>query len=383
MTFEHYLDMVNQNVFLKEFTFHNTKFRPTATEEVELADYVVMLSDVLVIFQAKERDPSRKTHDMRIELSWLRNSVTKKATRQIRNSVQYLQDHSRILANNNRGHEFPITADNRALVRVVVFDNDALSGSHEVPRFHNSSTVGLIHIFSKEEYVLVVYTLFTPAEINEYLVFRENLLLKHFRDNRPPVERVILGQYLSGQLASVPNPQFEEYLERMEGETSDFDLSHILTQFGDKAFSYKNGSSETEYYSILEQFSKLTRSTLGLIKERVRYCLEKIRSESQALPTRIYDPQTECGFVLMPVLKDGVPTRLNYLQNITAAAKYDGRMPKQIGICFSLDNDEVLIDWCYIEGRFSYNAEMEKALKAHSPFKEVKSEVISRYKFST
>ncbi len=125
----------------------------------------------------------------------------------------------------------------------------------------------------------------------------------------------------------------------------------------------------------------LNRSFLAAIKKRFAYCLEKIRQNSPGLPTRLYVPEIQCGFVMMPVAQEQVEMQLNYLQNITAAAKYDLRMPKQVGICFSLDQEEVLIDWCYIEGPFRPNKRIERMLRENYPFPKVKEDTVNRYRF--
>ena len=42
-------------LFLEEFVFSRNKFSPPASSEVEFADAVVMLGDVLLVYQIKER----------------------------------------------------------------------------------------------------------------------------------------------------------------------------------------------------------------------------------------------------------------------------------------------------------------------------------------
>ena len=381
MTFEEYIDLVNNNVFLKEFTFHNTKFRPTPEVEVELADYIVYVSDRILVFQAKEREEECRTADLGAELRWLDNKVVRKATRQLRHSIEYLQRHSPITALNNRNHEFSISHKGRTIHNVVVFDNQTLNDRSDVCKFHNSRTAGFIHILSKPLYTLILDTLSTPAEIFEYLTFREEVLFGYDGVSTTIDEKALIGQYLYGELKNHPNSQYEQYLSRLENDNYDFDLSIILTQYGEKVFYYGKSASVTDYYAILEQFARLNRSYLASIKKRFAYCLEKIRENSSGLPTRLYVPEIPCGFVMMPITQERVDIRLNYLQIITAAAKYDFRMPKQVGICFSLDQEEVLVDWCYIEGPFQTNERIEAMLKDNYPFPKVREEVVNRYRF--
>ncbi len=229
MTFEEYIDLVNNNVFLKEFTFHNTKFRPTPQEEVELADYIVCVSDRILVFQAKERKEEYRTRCLDAELRWLNNKVIRKATKQLRQSIEYLQEHSPITALNNRDHEFSISNDGRTIHNVVVFDNQTLNDRSDVHKFHNSRTVGFIHLFSKPHYMLMLDTLSTPMEIFEYLRFREGVLLEYDGVSTTIGEKALIGQYLYGELGNQPNLQYEQYLSRLEDDNYDFDLSVIFT----------------------------------------------------------------------------------------------------------------------------------------------------------
>jgi hypothetical protein len=73
--------------FLREFCFSSAKFVPPNRSEVELADFVIQLDDLLMIFQVKARDGA--TADPERERSWFRDKVVKTATRQVRDTVTY------------------------------------------------------------------------------------------------------------------------------------------------------------------------------------------------------------------------------------------------------------------------------------------------------
>lgn len=55
-------------LFFEEFTFSRNKFSPPSTSELEFADAVVMLGDVLLIYQIKERSAA-KAGDAEAELA--------------------------------------------------------------------------------------------------------------------------------------------------------------------------------------------------------------------------------------------------------------------------------------------------------------------------
>ncbi len=380
MTFEEYLSWVNQNAFFYEFTFSRTRFCPQPGDEVELADNIVLLNDSLLIFQAKERTTSLFHSDLDTERNWFRSKVVNKGTRQIRDTLSYLEINQPIRAINQRDHEFEIMQGPGPTIKVVAYDNRMLSGRSDTSRWHLSRTAGVIHIVSKEDYSLIIRTLFTPAEVKEYFRFREEFVQKYFDPPQAPKEEEILGQYLSGELDAAPNIRYTEYLDRLDNDTTGFDLGTILLNFGDRIYDL-NPDNPTDYYPILREFAKLTRTGLGLLKERFEYCLRHVWKDTHALPTRVYSHETECGFVLMPVTRAELAGRRRYLFNITAAAKYAGKMHRQIGICFGLEDGEVLIDWCYNEGENQPNPELDRLLAESNPFRPVSGRKLSRYVF--
>ena len=56
MAFEDALGKLNADYFFREFTFSSNKFKPNPNEELELADNVVWLDDLMIVYQVKERN---------------------------------------------------------------------------------------------------------------------------------------------------------------------------------------------------------------------------------------------------------------------------------------------------------------------------------------
>ena len=69
MTFEGDIASLNEHFFFKEFTYSTNTFRPSPSTELELADNVVWLDDMLIIIQLKERERISKTSPDR-EAKW-------------------------------------------------------------------------------------------------------------------------------------------------------------------------------------------------------------------------------------------------------------------------------------------------------------------------
>jgi uncharacterized protein YihD (DUF1040 family) len=101
---EKFVEILNQSIFLKEFTFARAQFVDSDNSSKEFADNVLWLEDEVVIFQLKERDPLK---DKNLE-HWFEKKVVKKATKQIRVTLNYFNKHQEISIVNGRNHKFNI-----------------------------------------------------------------------------------------------------------------------------------------------------------------------------------------------------------------------------------------------------------------------------------
>lgn len=96
MTFAETLADLNEWHFFQEFVYSKNTFLPAPPQtEVELADNVLWLGDMLFAFQLKEREAIANTTSA-IERKWFEKKVLDQATRQIRDTLRYLQQNATI-----------------------------------------------------------------------------------------------------------------------------------------------------------------------------------------------------------------------------------------------------------------------------------------------
>jgi len=97
--------VINSNFFFKEFTFSKNKFKVRETDkELELADNVIWLDDLLIIYQIKERN--NVVDDKDKVINWFNQKVTKKAVKQIKDTLKYFENYDGIVIQNEKGHTF-------------------------------------------------------------------------------------------------------------------------------------------------------------------------------------------------------------------------------------------------------------------------------------
>ena len=378
MTFEREIASLNEHFFFEEFTYSTNTFRPNPSTELELADSIIWLDDMLVLFQLKEREKIGKASPDQ-EARWFEKKVIGVGTRQIRDSVNYLDAHRSIRLRNHRGHEFELRRDAIAGMHKVIcyLGNDRLPESCRRKKFHCSRTAGTIHVIAAHDYLGVVRTVLTPFELSEYLAFRQELIEKWGDAVSPVPEPALVGQYLEGNADRKPDPAFVDVLKALEHRADEWDMSGIIKQFAERVTT---DGPATEYYAILKELAKLKRNELRVFKTRFRLSMEKCRLGEFALPYRMASPRTDCGFVFIPLTEDVVEVRQRGLMNLTLACKYDLKVQKCVGASFAPENGGLYsVEWCYIEHPWGYEEEFERALKGNNPFREIRTVELPRY----
>lgn len=371
----------NAFYFLREFTFSTLTFKPNHNVELELADGIIWLDDLGILFQMKERDPSASTTpDARNR--WFESKVIKSATSQIRDTLRYLDQYDPILAKNNRGQEISLSRGNlRTTHKVVLFQEDNALEFIPRPKFHLSRSAGFIHLMPIEDYEGVVGIIATPPELSEYLMWRQSLCTKWGEKANGLPEQALVGHFLHGFSDLEPSTGDVRYLETLQADAEKWDLTGILGKFLDRS---TDGVSGTEYHQIIQEVAKLNRAELQAFKERFAACMDPTKADEFRLPYRFSTPRTGCGFVFIPVQNELRKSRRTALVNLTALHKYDQHLAKCVGISFVADEDGLFtVDWCIQKSKWIFNQKIQTALEKANPFRPVSEKRAVRYTFHT
>jgi hypothetical protein len=339
----HFIANLNTNVFLREFSFSQTRFTPTGGTQVELADHVVRIGHLLFLYQLKERDASATTTVDR----WLKKKVLTRATQQIRATIRLLNSDVPVLVANERGHIFDLAArPGDRPFRLVLFKSDDTRTSLPYPRFQRSASAGFIHICDALDYFGICEYLFTPIEMAEYLTWRE-AAIQSTADAQSVSEAALLGQYMVEDLESLPTERYAEALAALHTDVSSFDLSYLFNGLGDRIEYASTDDLETSYYPMLQLLAQMPRSALILLKERLRFVLKAVDADRIEIPTRFVSRDLDCGFLLVPIAPAQFDSRLITLRNLSLAAKYEQQTTHQVGISIARRYPDYMIDWYY------------------------------------
>lgn len=380
MSFEDEIAKLNEHFFFREFTYSKNTFRPCPTAEYELADSILWLDDVVVAFQLKERKLVGAATAEK-ESRWFERKVISLGTRQIRDTLTYLQSHNEIEIENHRGHKFHLDGSKITTIHKVIcyLANDNLPAECSSRRYYKSQTAGIIHLIRAEDYLGVVRTLLTPPELSEYLGFREELIEKWDGLVNLVPEPALVGQYLYGDSDTFPHVAFLDNLASLEHRIVEWDMSGIISQFPDRVTT---DNVPMDYYNIITEIAKLKRNELREFKKRFQLSMEKCRSNQFAEPYRFACPRTGCGFLFVPLEKEFLSYRQQGLQKLTYGCKYDLKLSRCIGVSFAPEEGGwYSVEWCYMEFPWKIDEEIEQQLIEKNPFREVRTAELERYTY--
>lgn len=373
--------------FLREFCFSNTEFSPPNRSEIELADFVIQLDDLLMIFQVKTRE--RASTDPDRERAWFEDKVIGKATRQVRDTVMYLRDYTpEILNDRGRRVALPSGVDTATIIKIVVFN-----GGSDLPldcarrRFHESRTVGFIHMIAAADWRDIMHTFVTPREIADYLRMRERVSHAHAAQVRAVSEKALIGQFIAQEETTPPTSAFEGVVDRLVDDRASFDILRFLNLFGDRIISDVPPGTTTpadlrgadvDYYPIIRELAKLPRTDVAAFRERFE--LAWLRAG------QYFDPpfmrmvaSTGVGFVFSPVPEGLEAKAQNGLANFVAAHMYEQRITRCIGAALVNEGTSRFIWWMMVDRAWKHDPEIELLLLEH-PLSKVRESIVPRYR---
>jgi hypothetical protein len=176
------------------------------------------------------------------------------------------------------------------------------------------------------------------------------------------------AQFIAETQERLTDQEVQRVLREATDDVSSFDVTPIFRRFGEKVTYLTGSGAKFDYYRILGEFSRLSRAEMRGFKRLLTWALGNAGGELQKL-ARMQSINTGTGFVVFPAHEGAFGTRLNALNNFAAAAKYDSRLERQIGLSVARDGAEVELDWMYLDYPWRHEPEIEKALVKNYPFR--------------
>lgn len=382
MTFEGALGKLNESYFFREFTFSSNTFKSDRRTELELADAVVWLDDLLIVVQVKERYAAFGA-TLADEENWFRNEVLGKAVAQVGNTLRYLQAYDSIELVNNQGHALNLAdAKGKRTHKLVIYHTkEKLPDSCAAQKFHHADGSGIVHIFRSGDYLGILETLITPAEVHEYLSFRQEVIRRWPTEVSEVCEHALLGHFLHNRADIKPTQEYVRLLDAMRqkaGNSPEWDISRIIQLFAERRTTPQTAA--TDYYRTLKEIAKLNRTDMAQFKERFKLSMEMANADRVVLPYR-FVASTGCGFLFLPLKRSRMAHRIDDLMAFTHLSKYDLKLERCVGLSFVSEGNGTWCDvqWCLVAHPCKEQPKYEEILKENYPFRPMKTAVVERY----
>lgn len=356
---EEFITRINQNVFYREFTFDRTEIITEQNNRVELADNILWIDDMLIVFQIKERNELISKGQSNIE-NWFSNKVLKKAKDQIKNTNTWIRSCSTVELRNSNGQVLTMhPEDIGKIINIIIYHVDTPLPDSFVPEIKHRTQDGLfIHILSSEDYYQICRYLITPSELYDFLKFREDLL--SYYPQSPFTEQYILAHYFHNSNDLKMDCSYIDDLEKIctaiELNDNKFNLYPFLNSFRDTVMRANDG---IEYIEIVKELAKLNRQEILWFKQRLADVIECANPDPCEIKP-MYIDRTGCAIIIMKPRVDGYVYWENILRNNTEDYKYAKRAARGLGIIVMHDNGDIILNWCLDYTPWAYNAELEK-----------------------
>lgn len=382
---------LNQDFFLREFTYSSTKFRAGSGQELELCDGAIWLDDLLILFQAKSRNLGDATADVETESKWFKNKVGKNAVSQLADSVRYLANESSLPMLNRRGQKLDLSAISPETTHLVAIyeASQLISDRTFLSKGRVSQRVGFVHFISEGDYQAICVTLQTPMEVSQYLGFRE-MYVKRDPKSHEVSEKALVGKYLTDTDDRLDLCDEHEFItDRLINEPEEFSVSRMLHEYLERLRVYDGNQESLQYHKILSILAKLKRNVMKQFKQRFLWAMDKAKDSEACLPSRMMLPYMDCSFLFLPLEHVGEKTRIRLLERYALLCKQDLKSRLCLGIGISKnyrapnDSSSFLVHWIHLEGEWEPHAERDAYLSKNPDcFREMRGAELGLYELS-
>lgn len=376
----------HSNVFMRAFSFGTNQLPTTAEKESQLADRVLLVDDIGLIFQLREREHRVVAKSGDLE-KWVSGQVVRKGVRRVQATRELLASYTSLSVVNAFGQRMTVTpAKADRLVGIVIYRVPPKSRPFRAARFKQYRNGGFVHILRDTDYFAICEHFVTPAEFVEYFAFRRDILLGWDPPSSAVSERALIGQYLLEDFASPPSSSLERAARAREGTTAS-EFSFVLDNLAAELSTHDEEEEDdedddrhedetathhaatTHRYEILTELALLGRYHLRALKQQIRTALEAVRANRFEQPLRIISTRRHCGFLIVPLMREFLERSLEALDSLAIASKHELDLTRQVGIGMWQSSEFVDVEWVFLEGENPPNAALDQRLARNYPFR--------------
>ncbi len=273
---EQLLSAFSEDYFFKELVIDELKFKPDCSTELEVADLLINLGNIIVAIQLKSRNDKDNTGDSILENKWLQKKC-KVAKGQAKDTLQFISSGTLPNFHNKRGQTITLQSD-AEVIPLVVFENNQIGNYPHLLTKHSDSGMN-INCMSFSDYCEMCRVLVTPIEIVEYLEYRKAIYEEH-----GDIDIMILNGHNNEMVLTKPQEKeslvhqfLAEKYGMKEAENQKMAIQYFRNFLHLLPERTMNSLSKTESYEILLFFAHFHRYEITEFWD----LLEKTKNEAK------------------------------------------------------------------------------------------------------
>lgn len=272
---------ITKKHFYDLYVFSNPKIK-TDLGEVEIADVLVLIGNVIVSIQVKEKNKKGKTDNE----TWFLKKVIKEANKQHKSTLKHLLTNPITFKNSNDEVMIQYEESRHKIMFVTIFRNEEMV---EYKRYHKSISLGEYPIFSIDDFSLICKDLLTPMDILSFIPFRIKAVKKYEKMSpRPLLIEVNFDAMHTGMVHDFSDSNLitmfiirSEFIEK----TANLDTTKRFMGYMDELLEIKAKTiDKTEIESInkiLELYSKMNSKDVKVFYDFVDKVVQNPKNYGQ------------------------------------------------------------------------------------------------------
>lgn len=352
---------LNRKFYFDDFVLTNLYYMKDGIR-MEICDGLIEFEDRYIIIQIKERNGQEDSDNQK----WLVRKVYKKATSQIKNTIDIINQTENLIVQDFYGQQVNIDKT-KSILPIIVFKNEEIL---EYQRVYHSSTKNInINIFSEKDYETMMEKIKVPCEIIDYLLLRQELF-QHSNFN------MILDDSETGyfMMANIENElNMADYFLMKTIKNKSFDELDIKNFLGIiQKYNLKRLDQAQDYKQILYRMLRLDRFGATYFMQRWNNCWDLSKKGILNFQQHIVaqNINEKFGFLFISS-KKGLPNDNNdFYLHLTKMFIQKYQLDTAITlVCYYKGKGNYFVNWFFMSGPFEHDEEIQKLLNKNDLWK--------------
>jgi len=355
---------INRKFYFDDFVLTNLYYVKDGIK-MEICDGLIEFEDRYIIIQIKERNSQENTNNQK----WLDRKVYKKATSQIKDTIDIISQTDNLIVQDLYGQQVDIDKT-KSILPIIVFKNEEIL---DYQRVYHSSTKNInINIFSEKDYETMMEKIEVPCEIIDYLLLRQDLF-QHSNFN------MILDDSETGyfMMANIENElDLANYFLMKTIKDKSFNELDIKNFLGIiQKYNLKRLDQNQDYKQILYRMLRFDRFGATYFMQRWNNCWDLSKKGIINCQQHIVgqNKHEKFGFLFISTKKGDIKDNNDFYAHLTRLFIQKYKLETAITIiCYYEGEHNYLVNWLFMSKPFENDEELQRSLNENDLWKHTK-----------